>query len=322
MDVTVLGSINVDLVAYTLDSTLPKPGQTVFGSLFEKNYGGKGANQAVQAAKMGVRTRLIGRVGDDEFGSDYVKHLDEEGVVTDLIDNVNVSTGLAHIMVASSGENCIIIVPGANGEVDEAFVNAHYDKLADTRVLLCQNEIPFDSTVAGLKAANNQGVITIFNPAPAPAFDLDLFFEKLRFCELTFITPNETELASLVGLDYPCVTDEEIEIASMRLLELSGCKNVIVTLGDKGCYHCEASNGSSCGTFHRCDKAVEAVDTTGAGDSFLGAFAAHLSAGASIGEAIEAALHVATLSVCLQGAQASYVCDADVVDKYRLPSRQ
>jgi ribokinase len=320
MDVTILGSINVDLVAYTLEATLPKPGQTVFGSLFEKNYGGKGANQAVQAARMGVRTRLIGRVGDDDFGRDYVKHLHDEGVVTDLVDSVNASTGLAHIMVASSGENCIVIIPGANGKVNGAFLDAHYDKLVDTKVLLCQNEIPFDSTIAGLKAGSSRGVITIFNPAPAPTSDLDVFFEKLRFCELTYITPNETELANLVGRDQ-CVTDEEIELATKELLELCGCKNAIVTLGEKGCYHAQATGLNSIGTFYRCTGAVDAiVDTTGAGDSFLGTFAAHLSAGSPVEGAIGAALHVATLSVCSQGAQASYVRSTDIANKHRVPS--
>ena len=316
VDVTVLGSINVDLVAFCLDSSLPKPGQTVFGSLFEKNHGGKGANQAVQAAKMGVKTRMIGRVGNDEFGRDYLEHLKQEGVLCDLIDSVNASTGLAHITVASSGENCIVIIPGANGEVDDAFIEMHYNKLSDTKVLLCQNEIPFDSTIAGLKAATDKGVITIFNPAPAPTSDLDSFFEKLQFCgPVTYITPNETELAALVGMDKPCVTDEEIIGAAQKLLELSGCKNVIVTLGEKGCFHLEAGGDPKfcCNPpTESGQEGVDVVDTTGAGDSFLGTFAAHLSTGTPMMGALNVAMQAATQSVTSQGAQASYVGLRDI----------
>ena len=338
-EVTILGSINVDFVAFCLGDSLPLPGQTVFGSLFEKNYGGKGANQAVQASRLGVSTRMIGRVGDDEFGQDYKAHLLEEGVICDLVDSASVGTGVAHITVASSGENSIVIVPGANGKVSQQWLTKHYNEIKDTKILLCQNEIPFDSTITGLKAATDGAVTTIFNPAPAPSTDdLDAFFEKLRYCgPLQYICPNETELAALVGLKKPCDTDDEIEWAANRLLTLTGCRNVIVTLGSNGCYHASAVAGSvksendkekvedgdtgyECGTFFRLEgPPVEAVDTTGAGDSFLGALAAHLSRGSAIDISIRAALHIASLSVCSQGAQCSYAKKEEIVEKFQVP---
>ena len=393
---TVLGSLNVDFTAYCLDASLPLPGQTVFGSLFEKSYGGKGANQAVQAARLGVNVRMIGRVGNaDAFGKEYVAHLcEEEKVLVDTVDEVDgVNTGIAHITVSSSGENSIVIVQGANGAVNSQYVDKHYEQLQLGKVLLCQNEIPFASTVAGLKAGTDAGVITIYNPAPAPSAasfvdtkssssssseqatisheiwreNTSEIFENLRYCgPLTYVCVNETELSALSGANKLCETDEEIEFFANKLLGLCYCSNVLVTLGEKGCYHLYLAEGEqlgnaqeglqqlrspqrgaegpsslssssegkeagrsgiatvnggvrTCGQFYRCDGLVEAVDTTGAGDSFLGAFAAHLSRGSPTDKAIRAALHIASHSVTSQGAQQSYARAGELESKYQVP---
>lgn len=375
MDVTVLGSLNVDFTAFCLEASLPRPGETVFGSMFEKSWGGKGANQAVQASRLGVKVRMIGRVGNlDNFGKEYLAHLKEEGVFCDTVDEVDgVNTGIAHITVAASGENSIVIVQGANGAVNSQYIDRHYETISLGKVLLCQNEIPFASTIAGLKAATDSGVITIFNPAPAPSAatasilespsspssianevwqeSTSNIFENLRFCgPLTYVCVNETELSALSGAQKLCETDEEIEYYSNKLMGLCYCSNVIVTLGERGCYHLsgggvpndmlaglqqirspqkEKADGrddrdrnigvESNGQFYRCDSVVDAVDTTGAGDAFLGAFAAHLSQGSNIDVAIRAALHIATESVCGQGTQQSYSRAQDLHSKFRVP---
>ena len=392
VDVTVLGSLNVDFTAYCLDANLPLPGQTVFGSLFEKSYGGKGANQAVQAARLGVDVRMIGRVGNaDSFGKEYVAHLrEEEKVLVDTVDEVDgVNTGIAHITVSSSGENSIVIVQGANGALNAPFLDEHYEYLQLGKVLLCQNEIPFASTIAGLKAGTDSGVITIWNPAPAPAatsfvdsssspeqaaISRELWqestseiFENLRYCgPLSYVVVNETELAALSGAQAPCESDEQIEYHANKLLGLCYCENVIVTLGERGCFLLTLAEGqklgnsleglqqlrsptkaeakakarsgeggeegdgagpaykavnggvNTSGQFYRCDRLVEAVDTTGAGDSFLGAFAAHLSRGSPVERAIRASLHIASCSVTSQGAQQSYVRAVDLDSQYRV----
>ena len=326
-EVLVLGSINVDFVAYCIDDTLPQPGQTVFGTLFEKNYGGKGANQAVQVARLGCSVEMIGQIGPDEFGKDYLVHLGDENVGSGLIEVApNVSTGIAQITVSSAGENMIVIIPGANAEVSESFALKSLGQVSEYRLLLCQNEIPFDSTCAALKYASQHGIRTIFNPAPAPAKDPSFFLNRLNDCKVDIICPNETELSLLTG-GLPTEREDDVEDAARKLLGESGCRTVVVTRGSKGAYILSddekditrfiasdrANEGvSGVSRFISTDKVTDVVDTTGAGDSFIGSLAAHLSRGASIVDGVYCALRIASQSVLEQGAQVSYKCKSEL----------
>ncbi len=172
-EVCVLGSLNVDFTAYCIDPDLPSPGQTVMGSLFEKSYGGKGANQAVMAAKLGATVKMLGKVGSDDLGDDYLRHLKKEHVDTAAIEQVRTTcTGVAQITVSGSGENCIVVVPGANGMTDIDYAQSVLESsIYGSKVLLCQAETPIEGSIAALKFASSHGTSTVFNPAPATALD-------------------------------------------------------------------------------------------------------------------------------------------------------
>ena len=340
-EICVLGSLNVDFVAYTLADTLPLPGQTVKGTLFEKNYGGKGANQAVAAARLGCSVALCGKVGPDAFGSEYLEHLRKnEGVSTESVgEAMDLSTGVAQITVSSAGENCIVIIPGANDDVTEEYAQ---DALREaispytntTKVLLLQNEIPLQTSMSAMRIAKsiNKDIRCIFNPAPAPT-DAREMFSELKGKSIDIICPNETELASLTGL--PTETESEVEYAARELLNGCQAKAVIVTRGSNGAYLLTNGDGDDgdddmdenssmagdVSRFFPADK-VSAVDTTGAGDSFIGTLGANLCRGVALEKSIKNALHCASQSVMDQGAQVSYKHHDDLLPRYRLPPRE
>ena len=306
-EVTVVGSTMVDLVAMT--ASLPKQGETVFGSKFAQNYGGKGSNQAVQVSRLGVKVAHVGRVGMDAFGDDYFAQLTKEGVDTTFMrrSNNGKATGIAVINVeATTGANTIVIIPGANEDLhldDDAATAA----VAQSNVVITQNEVPRATTLQALQLARSSGrVVSIFNPAPVSA---DLA-ELVGMCDIC--VPNETELAALTSL--PTSTNSDIEAAAQRLLQM-GCRVVIATLGDKGAYVVALGQA---GAFFAAE-AVAAVDSTGAGDSFIGTLAACLARGAPLTRAVRSALHCATLSVTREGAQKSYAGANDVDDEVRPP---
>jgi ribokinase len=327
-EVVVVGSINVDFVAYCLDDALPVAGQTVFGTLFEKNYGGKGSNQCVQISRLNCSVELLGMVGNDEFGRDYMAHLADEHVGTSLVEVApNVTTGIAQITVSSAGENCIVIIPGANDQVNETRVLHALSRVRDFKMLICQNEIPFEASCAALRHASSIGVRTIFNPAPAPSKDTITFLRRLRECQVSIICPNETELATLSG-GMPTNSKADVRDAARKLLSDSGCRVVVVTLGAKGAYvlsdedrdeftkfqDTETANSRVTGIdrFISTERVTDVVDTTGAGDSFIGSLAAHLCSGATIVDAVYCALRIASMSVLEQGAQVSFKYQADL----------
>ena len=325
-EICVLGSLNVDFVAYCLDDSLPLPGQTVKGTLFEKNYGGKGANQAVQAARLGVSVSMCGKVGNDSFGKEYLENLIDEGVNVKHVGKGSDGTGIAQITVSSAGENCIVIVPGANDEVSIDYAEmALLDAIQpSTKVLLLQNEIPLETSLGAIQIAKrrNEEILCIFNPAPAPN-DARSMYAALKGRHVDIITPNETELAALTGM--PSNTEEEVECAARDLLNGCQAKAVIVTRGDKGAYLLtdggSDENDSFSGDLSRffpADK-VTATDTTGAGDSFMGALAANLCRGQTMENSMKSALVCASLSVTDMGAQTSYKYAEDIPQKLRPP---
>ena len=290
--IAVIGSNNVDLV--TNLPRMPARGETLAGSRFSIGFGGKGANQAVAAARLGSDVTMVTRVGDDVFGRDVLRNLADSGIdVTHAGVARGTANGVASIFVEPSGENAIVIVAGANGTLSPADVDAAADDLARCDLILLQLEVPLDTVCHAIRVAARIGVPAILNPAPAaPGLDLAQLHGLAWFC------PNETELALLTGL--PVTTEDEIAAAAQSLFA-HGIGNVVVTLGARGARLVTAEGMAAIPA-----RRVEPVDTTGAGDAFIGGFAHFLAAGEPPEQALAQAAAYAALSVTKPGAQASY----------------
>eukprot|EP00696_Hemimastix_kukwesjijk_P014819 gnl/Hemi2/28866_TR9576_c0_g1_i1.p1 gnl/Hemi2/28866_TR9576_c0_g1~~gnl/Hemi2/28866_TR9576_c0_g1_i1.p1 ORF type:complete len:335 (+),score=91.78 gnl/Hemi2/28866_TR9576_c0_g1_i1:35-1006(+) len=289
-----VGSCNLDLVTFV--KKMPQIGETQHGTKFVTNCGGKGANQAVMAAKLGAQVSMVGKVGKDGFGdrmaANFLTHKIDVGSL--LRSSGATSSGVATIYVDEAGHNAITIVDGANFELTPEEVASAAHLITASRVLLCQLEVPVPATVEALRQARQGGVVTIMNPAPALP---DLPAELLQLSD--FFCPNETEASLLTGL--PVDTDAQVEAAARALLQ-RGCKNVLITLGSRG-----VALMSDSTPFEIIPApSVRAVDTSGAGDSFLGSLAVYLGAGMEVREAIRAANHNAAISVQFEGTQPSY----------------
>ncbi|WP_305120834.1 ribokinase [Paraburkholderia nodosa] len=290
--VAVVGSLNMDLVARA--PRLPSPGETLAGHAFAQVAGGKGGNQAVAAARLGAQVAMIGRVGADSNGEVLRAGLMAEGIDCGALEtSPGAPTGVALIIVDDASQNAIVIVAGSNGELAPETIARHEAVLARADVVVCQLETPTDAVAAALAAARRLGKITILNPAPAtgplPAQWLPL---------IDYLVPNELEAAALTGL--PASTPEEAARAASALRE-AGARNVLVTLGAQGV--CALLDGAA--PVHLPAPRVNAVDTTAAGDTFIGGLAARLAAGAPALEAIAFALRAASVSVTRAGAQPS-----------------
>jgi len=291
MSVIVFGSLNMDLVART--PRLPKPGETLTGHVFETVPGGKGANQAVAVARLGVPTAMVGRVGDDSFGQDLLRGLQESGVTCDrILIDPSTHSGIAMIAVDDASENTIILVPGANGRVDESDVARLAEILPQSKVLLLQLEIPLPMVVAAAKAAKAVGVTVLFDPAPART---DLPAELFPLIDI--ITPNQVETGQLVG--FPVANLEDAQRAA-AILHQRGVGTVISKLGKAGAICMTAGE-----TFEIPSFPVQAVDTVAAGDCFNGGLAAGLAAGLTLRDATTQAAAAAAISVTRPGAQPS-----------------
>ena len=295
--IAVIGSNNVDLVATV--PRMPAPGETIAGTGFSTGFGGKGANQAVAAARLGSAVTMVARTGDDGFGRDMRRNLDAAGLdLTHVTTAPGLPNGVASIFVDPAGENVIVIVAGANGALSPADVDRAAPDLARCDLILLQLEIPLDTVYHAVALAARLGVKVILNPAPAvPGLDL------ARLRGLAWICPNETELAQLTGL--PVDTPAQIETAA-RALFARGVGNVVVTLGARGALLVTASDTTAIPALP-----VAPVDTTGAGDGFVGAFAHHLAAGHPPEPALRRASAYAALSVTRPGAQSSYATQAE-----------
>lgn len=292
MTVVVFGSINMDLVVQT--PRTPAAGETLIGQRFFTAPGGKGANQAVAAARLGAVTRLVGRVGDDPFGAALRDHLRVAGVdVAGVLTDAAASSGVALITVDTAGENRIIVVPGANGALDATDVVRLRTALIGARVLLLQAEVPLLTVQAAAAAARAAGVLCILDPAPVPAGGLPPDLYALA----DILTPNVSEAAALVG--FPLDSDTAV-VRAATLLHAAGARRVVIKRGAAGIYW---SDGTSAD--FRPALPVRAVDTVGAGDAFNGALAVALAEGLPWPTALAWGQAAGAVAVTGVGAQAA-----------------
>lgn len=297
--VVVVGSANVDLV--TNASRMPQPGETLHGTRFEQLFGGKGANQAVAAALLGSSVTMVAKLGEDSLSEASFANFKALGVDTSFLTTTpDAASGVAQITVDASGQNEIVIVAGANGLLSAADVKAASPAFTRSGVLLTQLEVPLDTTIAALRAGRRAGLMTIFNSAPAPSEPLP--DELYTLCDV--ICPNETETALLTGM--PTDTFPQCEAAAKAIIA-KGAKQVVLTLGSRGCM---LVSGGNVPVVHvpvpEDMKSIQVLDTTGAGDGFLGALAHLVAAGLPLTEALPGAVRVASISVQRRGAQSSY----------------
>lgn len=282
--IAVLGSANMDLVAYVAKA--PQRGETVTGREFRTVPGGKGANQAVAAARAGATVSMIGAVGNDAHGARLRSALEHSGIETDLLRTVETPTGTAHIVVDDEGGNAIVVIPGANGTVT-ALAPGDEGLIASVDALLLQLEVPVDGVLAAARAARRHGVRTILTPAPAQPLPPELL------AATDLLLPNEHEAAALTGIaDDPR--------AAARAL-LSQVPEVVITLGSRGSLYAARDTEPVVVPARQ----VTAVDTTGAGDTFAGTLAVALAEGNSVPDALGWASSAAALSVQRPGASAS-----------------
>ncbi len=287
--IVVIGSANTDMVVKS--KKLPLPGETILGGTFFMNAGGKGANQAVAAARLGGNVTLVAKVGNDIFGTQTISGLKNEQIVTDyvFIDDTTPS-GTALIMVNEEGENCIVVAPGANGQLLPPDI-ARVKNISDAEIILMQLEIPMETIAAVAKIAKANKQKVIINPAPAQKLADELLNG------LFLITPNETEATLLTGIK---VEDEATAAQAADIFLSKGVQNVIITLGKQGAYFKNAD-----GTLKIDAPVVKAMDTTAAGDTFSGALTVALTEKKDWVNAIKFAVEAASISVTRMGAQAS-----------------
>ncbi len=288
--IVVVGSSNTDLVVRA--PALPGPGETVLGSAFLVAPGGKGANQAVAAARLGARVTLVARLGADEFGDRALAALRREGIDTTFVArDAEAASGVALIVVSESGENAIAVAPGANMRLAAADVDRAAPAIREADALLLQLETPLPTVRHAATLAMKAGVPVILNPAPAAPLAGELL------SRVSVLTPNELEAAALTGTSASGV--DAARQAALRL-HASGVADVVITLGREG-----ALMEGEAGSGHVPGCAVTAVDTTAAGDAFNGALAVALAEGASLERAVRFANRAAALSITRPGAQPS-----------------
>ena len=301
-----MGSANVDLTFRT--PRLPVPGETLAGRSLQQCLGGKGANQAVVAARLGADVTFVAQVGNDGFGRAAVEAYQAEGIDTSYVQfDEEQPTGTAAILVDDDAENCIIVVAGANARLTPVHVQVARTAIENSKVLLSQLETPTQAAVEAFRIARAADVMTVLTPAPAE----NVTPELLELCDIC--VPNKTEIATIVG--QPMESEQDLHRAAGILLG-RGVRQVVVTMGKDGVWLFDQSDSS-----HIPPTQVDAVDTTGAGDAFTGGLAVGLANGLPLNEAAQRAGSVATLSVTRPGTQPSFPTSREV-DEWLKPSRR
>jgi ribokinase len=288
--IAVVGSLNMDLVVRA--PHMPIPGETIIGSDFRTIPGGKGANQAVAAARLGAEVTMIGRVGDDDFGRAQLRNLGELDIdTTHVMVDPAAATGIALITLDASGQNSIVLAPGANMRLTKEDINAAQGAIVQSDVLVLQLESPLEVVAHAIEIAYTEGVNVILNPAPARPLP------KETLASLDYLIPNESETALLTGVEV--VDIHSAKEAAERLRE-EGVGTVVLTLSDRGAFLASAEE-----SVHVPGYEVEVVDTTAAGDAFVGGFAVALAQGQNLAEAVRYANASGALAVTRLGAQPS-----------------
>lgn len=286
-DVVVLGSLNLDLVAEVAE--LPRPGETVTSTRFREARGGKGANQAVAACRLGAAAAIVGAVGDDAHGQQLLRGLAEEGLDVSKVRRIEGATGLAMILVSSDAENVITVVPGANYAVNELDVQAAVESLRPGGVLLCQLEIPLDTVTSAVKQAHGIDALVVLNAAPVVPLAESLL------SQVDVLVVNQAEAEALTG--HSVRNPQDANAAARHLLD-TGARAVVVTLGADGAVVVSPTQSVAVSAFR-----VDAVDTVGAGDAFTGALAAELAGGADLVTAATVGAAAGALTAQRPGAQ-------------------
>jgi ribokinase len=288
--IAVVGSASMDLTCYA--EVLPAAGQTLYGNLFTTGFGGKGANQAVMAALAGADVYMVGSIGKDLFGNSLQENFKSQKINSDFVKISDLPTGVAHIWVDGKGQNRILIVPGANHDFDENHAAQAIKSIPDLAIVIGQCEIPQSVTTSAFTIAKERGALTILNPAPYQELSDDLL------AVTDWLIPNEVEFEEFLGS-----APNENTLKGFR-----PGKDSVVTLGDKGAVlispQGELTNIST--------TTVQAIDTTGAGDCFIGSFSYALGAGLNPQDAAQFACRIASISVTRKGAQSSYPSAAEI----------
>ncbi|KAF0377956.1 ribokinase [Pediococcus acidilactici] len=290
-DVLVIGSNMIDLISYI--DRMPVEGETVEAPDFQMGFGGKGANQAVAAARLGSKVSFISMVGNDAFGQQQLDNFKNNHINITGVGVGTKSSGAAPIFVDKSSDNRILIIKGANNELTPEVLDKYADLIKNTKIIVLQQEIPLETNYHAIDLANQYHIPILLNPAPANK-DLDIN----HVTKVDFFSPNETELATLTGM--PTNDMDEIKKAAHHMIKL-GVKNMLITLGSKGVLWVNESTSQLIKAIK-----VNAVDTTGAGDSFIGSFAHYYASGDDIPTAIKHANQYAAVTVTRQGTQKSY----------------